>query len=152
MRTFPMYRTMYNLVDISAYSLPVAASVNMLVVLYNNEPVGNTRSVSFSVLAIFHHMVSDLNFQPSCSPFFLRYNFFCNKGMSSTFTPYACSFLATYVAVRIENIQKRVQVRKHHSTVRGRDQSVSVTLWGWYPGVFDRDPARFACVCSPGFM
>ncbi|KAF9290051.1 hypothetical protein BGZ68_008009 [Mortierella alpina] len=49
-------RTMYNLVDIIAYSLPIAASANMLVVLYNNNPVGNTRIVSFSVLAIFHHM------------------------------------------------------------------------------------------------
>ncbi|CAO3570467.1 unnamed protein product [Mortierella alpina] len=65
-RNFKRYsRTMYNFVDIVAYSMPIVASVDMLVALYNNNPVANSRSVSFSVLAIFHHMLFELRIYKS---------------------------------------------------------------------------------------
>jgi len=52
---------MYNFLDIAAYTLSIASSVDMLVILENDDSAANTRSLSFTVLVVFLHTVSDLN-------------------------------------------------------------------------------------------
>ncbi|KAG9320744.1 hypothetical protein KVV02_005127 [Mortierella alpina] len=61
-RSFARYsRTMYNLLDMVAYALPIAASINMLAALGNSTVVADTRILSYSVLAVFLHMVPLVN-------------------------------------------------------------------------------------------
>ncbi|KAG0242247.1 hypothetical protein BG011_003365, partial [Mortierella polycephala] len=43
-----------------AYTIPIVASVDQLVVIYQNDAYGNTRLLSFSVLAIFLHMLFEM--------------------------------------------------------------------------------------------
>ncbi|KAF9968057.1 hypothetical protein BGZ70_006971 [Mortierella alpina] len=50
----------YNALDVLAYGFPLAASVDQLVAVHRGEPTGNTRIVSFSVLAVFLHMLFEL--------------------------------------------------------------------------------------------
>ncbi|KAF9574331.1 hypothetical protein EC968_006838 [Mortierella alpina] len=65
-RNFKRYsRTMYNLVDIIAYSLPICASIYMLVTLYSNNSAAHARSLSFSVVTIFYHMIFELRIYKS---------------------------------------------------------------------------------------
>ncbi|CAO3570484.1 unnamed protein product [Mortierella alpina] len=54
------FRSGYNALDVLAYGLPLAASIDQLVAVHQGEPTGNTRIVSFSVLAVFLHMLFEL--------------------------------------------------------------------------------------------
>ncbi|KAF9925247.1 hypothetical protein BGZ67_008797 [Mortierella alpina] len=47
---------LYNYLDIVAFSLPMAASSKMLIILRNNEVGANSHILSYSVLAVFIHM------------------------------------------------------------------------------------------------
>ncbi|KAF9574312.1 hypothetical protein EC968_006819 [Mortierella alpina] len=65
-RNFKRYRrNRYNLLDIFAYALPVGASCSMLVILCNSNTVANTRVLSYSVLAVFLHMLFELRIYES---------------------------------------------------------------------------------------
>ncbi|KAG0303949.1 hypothetical protein BGZ98_006095 [Dissophora globulifera] len=46
----------YNFLDAVAYGLPMAASIDQIVVILQGNVQGNSRSLSFSVLAVFLHM------------------------------------------------------------------------------------------------
>ncbi|KAF9290060.1 hypothetical protein BGZ68_008018 [Mortierella alpina] len=50
------FRSGYNALDVLAYGLPLAASVDHLVAVHRGETNGNTRILSFTVLAVFLHM------------------------------------------------------------------------------------------------
>ncbi|KAF9193485.1 hypothetical protein BGZ50_007415 [Haplosporangium sp. Z 11] len=52
--------TMYNFLDMVAYTIPITASIDQLVLIYQNDAQGNTRLLSFSVLAIFLHMLFEM--------------------------------------------------------------------------------------------
>ncbi|KAG9324607.1 hypothetical protein KVV02_004101 [Mortierella alpina] len=54
------YASIYNILDMIAYTVPVAASIDQLVILLKGDVTGNTRILSFSVLAVFIHAVSPL--------------------------------------------------------------------------------------------
>ncbi|KAF9988207.1 hypothetical protein BGZ75_009826 [Mortierella antarctica] len=54
------FRSGYNALDVLAYGLPLAASVDQLVAVHQGETLGNTRILSFSVLAVFLHMLFEL--------------------------------------------------------------------------------------------
>ncbi|KAF9576606.1 hypothetical protein EC968_006953 [Mortierella alpina] len=54
------FRSGYNALDVLAYGLPLAASVDQLVAINLGETTGNTRILSFSVLAVFLHMLFEL--------------------------------------------------------------------------------------------
>ncbi|KAF9965674.1 hypothetical protein BGZ70_004342 [Mortierella alpina] len=49
------YRTIYNLLDIMGYTVPVGTSIQQIVVLYENNPDGYTKTLSFAVLIVFLH-------------------------------------------------------------------------------------------------
>ncbi|KAG9321536.1 hypothetical protein KVV02_007981 [Mortierella alpina] len=53
------FRSGYNALDVLAYGLPLAACVDQLVAVHRGETLGNTRILSFSVLAVFLHMGDD---------------------------------------------------------------------------------------------
>ncbi|KAF9574330.1 hypothetical protein EC968_006837 [Mortierella alpina] len=66
LKNFKRYRRdLYNLLDIVAYSLPMVASVIMLVILCDNDIAANTRILSYSVLAVFMHMLFELRIYKS---------------------------------------------------------------------------------------
>ncbi|KAF9103697.1 hypothetical protein BGX27_010470, partial [Mortierella sp. AM989] len=50
----------YNFLDMVAFLLPLAASVDQLAMIYQKNSSGNTRLVSYSVLAVFLHMLFEL--------------------------------------------------------------------------------------------
>ncbi|KAF8940294.1 hypothetical protein BGZ58_007066 [Dissophora ornata] len=58
-------KSSYNLLDLLAFCLPLAASIKQLVIVYTNDINGNTRALSFSVLAVFLHMLFDLRINRS---------------------------------------------------------------------------------------
>ncbi|KAG9320090.1 hypothetical protein KVV02_003902 [Mortierella alpina] len=61
-KDFKRYRRdAYNCLDIVAYSLPIVASFIMLMILCENKEEANTRILSYSVLAVFIHMVTLIN-------------------------------------------------------------------------------------------
>ncbi|KAF9975234.1 hypothetical protein BGZ75_000589, partial [Mortierella antarctica] len=65
-KNFKRYRQdPYNLLDIVAYSLPIVASFIMLMILCENEVEANTRILSYSVLAVFIHMLFELRIYKS---------------------------------------------------------------------------------------
>ncbi|KAF9934802.1 hypothetical protein BGZ67_003660, partial [Mortierella alpina] len=54
------YRTIYNLLDILGYTVPVCTSIHQLIVLYQNDPNGYTKTLSFAVLIVFLHSLFEL--------------------------------------------------------------------------------------------
>ncbi|KAF9275747.1 hypothetical protein BGZ68_010534 [Mortierella alpina] len=65
-KNFKRYRRdPYNYLDIVAYSLPMAASFIMLMILCDTERQANTRILSYSVLAVFMHMLFELRIYKS---------------------------------------------------------------------------------------
>ncbi|KAF9285201.1 hypothetical protein BGZ68_004093, partial [Mortierella alpina] len=65
-KNFDLYSgTLYNFLDIVTYSLSIASSIDMLVILYNEESAANTRILSFTVLAVFLHMLFELRIYKS---------------------------------------------------------------------------------------
>ncbi|KAF9284641.1 hypothetical protein BGZ68_004516 [Mortierella alpina] len=54
------YRTIYNLLDIVGYTVPVCTSIQQLVVLYEDNPSGYTKTLSFAVLVVSLHVVFEL--------------------------------------------------------------------------------------------
>ncbi|KAF9564108.1 hypothetical protein EC968_004639 [Mortierella alpina] len=54
------YRTVYNLLDVMGYTVPVGTSIQQLVVLYKNDPSGYTKTVGFAVLVVFLHILFEL--------------------------------------------------------------------------------------------
>ncbi|KAF9574332.1 hypothetical protein EC968_006839 [Mortierella alpina] len=58
--TFRDGSTLYNFLDITAYTLSIASSVHMLVILHNFDSTANTRILSFTILAVFLHMLFEL--------------------------------------------------------------------------------------------
>ncbi|KAF9927301.1 hypothetical protein BGZ67_007565, partial [Mortierella alpina] len=57
--------TLYNFLDITAYTLSIASSANMLVIIRNDDSEANTRILSFSILAVFLHMLFELRIYKS---------------------------------------------------------------------------------------
>ncbi|KAF9912653.1 hypothetical protein BX616_010276 [Lobosporangium transversale] len=53
-------KSIYNSIDILAFLIPMAAGIHQLVIIFNDDQAGNTRLVSFSVLAVFLHMLFEL--------------------------------------------------------------------------------------------
>ncbi|KAI8599249.1 hypothetical protein EDD21DRAFT_165045 [Dissophora ornata] len=65
-RSFGRYTNSgYNFLDILAFSLPMAASIDQIVVISQGDTHGNTRLLSFSVLAVFLHMLFELRISRS---------------------------------------------------------------------------------------
>ncbi|KAF9085662.1 hypothetical protein BGX27_003408 [Mortierella sp. AM989] len=58
-------RFKYNFLDIGAFCLPMVASANQLVIIYQENTQGNTYLMSFSVLAVFLHMLFELRINES---------------------------------------------------------------------------------------
>ncbi|KAG0246546.1 hypothetical protein BGX31_000997 [Mortierella sp. GBA43] len=58
-------KSRYNLIDIGAFSLTMAAAINQLVLIYQENPSGNTHSLSFAVLAVFLHMLFEMRVNES---------------------------------------------------------------------------------------
>ncbi|KAG0329626.1 hypothetical protein BGZ99_001233 [Dissophora globulifera] len=58
-------RSSYNFLDVVAYGLPMAASIDQIVVILQGNIQGNSRSLSFSVLAVFLHMLFELRINKS---------------------------------------------------------------------------------------
>ncbi|ORZ09337.1 hypothetical protein BCR41DRAFT_388308 [Lobosporangium transversale] len=52
--------SLYNLLDMFAFLIPMAAGIHQLIVIFNSDQFGNTRLVSFSVLVVFLHMLFEL--------------------------------------------------------------------------------------------
>lgn len=50
-------RSHYNIVDVAAFGIPLAASIQQLVLICAQEESSNNRALSFSVLLVFFHMV-----------------------------------------------------------------------------------------------
>ncbi|KAF9156447.1 hypothetical protein BG015_005171 [Linnemannia schmuckeri] len=46
----------YNIVDVMAFGIPLAASIQQLILIYSGELSSNNRALSFSVLVVFFHM------------------------------------------------------------------------------------------------
>ncbi|KAF9355526.1 hypothetical protein BGX34_010425, partial [Mortierella sp. NVP85] len=59
----------YNVLDLLAFSLPLAASAHQLVVIQQEDVQGNTLALSFSVLAVFLHMLFELRTYKSVCKF-----------------------------------------------------------------------------------
>ncbi|KAF9272478.1 hypothetical protein BGZ68_002376, partial [Mortierella alpina] len=59
------YASIYNILDMVAYTVPVAASIDQLVILIKGDVTGNTRILSFSVLAVFIHALFELRINKS---------------------------------------------------------------------------------------
>ncbi|KAF9979626.1 hypothetical protein BGZ75_009413 [Mortierella antarctica] len=59
------YASIYNILDMIAYTVPVAASIDQLVILLKGDVTGNTRILSFSVLAVFIHALFELRINKS---------------------------------------------------------------------------------------
>ncbi|KAF8924959.1 hypothetical protein BGZ58_001269 [Dissophora ornata] len=53
-------KSKYNALDIVTFVLPMAASIDQLVVIFENDSKGNNRALSFSVLAVFLHLLIEL--------------------------------------------------------------------------------------------
>ncbi|CAO3570466.1 unnamed protein product [Mortierella alpina] len=65
-KNFKRYRrNPYNLLDIVAYSLPMIASFIMLMVLYDIDVKAKSHILSYSVLAVFMHMLFELRIYKS---------------------------------------------------------------------------------------
>ncbi|KAF9096760.1 hypothetical protein BGX27_001091 [Mortierella sp. AM989] len=58
-------KSRYNFLDIFAFSLPMAASANQLMIIHQENTQGNTHLMSFSVLAVFLHMLFELRINES---------------------------------------------------------------------------------------
>ncbi|KAF9962623.1 hypothetical protein BGZ72_000043 [Mortierella alpina] len=54
------YRTVYNILDVLGYTVPVVTSVQQILVLYENNPDGYTKTLSFAVLIVFLHALFEL--------------------------------------------------------------------------------------------
>ncbi|KAF9977378.1 hypothetical protein BGZ75_010326, partial [Mortierella antarctica] len=54
------YRTIYNLLDILGYTVPVCTSIQQMLVLRENNPNGYTKTLSFAVLIVFLHALFEL--------------------------------------------------------------------------------------------
>ncbi|KAG0325762.1 hypothetical protein BGZ99_000207 [Dissophora globulifera] len=50
----------YNVLDMVAFLLPMAASIDQVIVIYQKDSHGNNRLLSYSVLAVFLHMLFEL--------------------------------------------------------------------------------------------
>lgn len=61
----PVVRSSYNLLDLVAFVVPLAASIRQLVIIYKDDPHGSSRVLSFSVLIVFIHMVRHSSKAPS---------------------------------------------------------------------------------------
>ncbi|KAF9401702.1 hypothetical protein BGX21_000897 [Mortierella sp. AD011] len=55
----------YNFLDVFTFTLPLIASVDQIVVIYQKNPNGNTRLLSYSVLIVFLHMLFELRINES---------------------------------------------------------------------------------------
>ncbi|KAG9319072.1 hypothetical protein KVV02_003000, partial [Mortierella alpina] len=66
------YRTIYNLLDILGYTVPVCTSIQQMIVIHENNPNGYTKTLSFAVLIVFLHAVRKA--VTLCIKFFV-YNF-----------------------------------------------------------------------------
>ncbi|KAF9115494.1 hypothetical protein BGX27_007623 [Mortierella sp. AM989] len=55
----------YNILDVFSFLVPMAASVDQLVVISQDDPHGNVRLLSFSVLIVFLHMLFELRIYES---------------------------------------------------------------------------------------
>ncbi|KAF9962624.1 hypothetical protein BGZ72_000044 [Mortierella alpina] len=64
-KNWARYASIYNILDMIAYTVPVAASIDQLVILYKGDATGNTRILSFSVLAVFIHALFELRINKS---------------------------------------------------------------------------------------
>ncbi|KAF9273734.1 hypothetical protein BGZ88_003550 [Linnemannia elongata] len=53
-------RSHYNIVDVAAFGIPLAASIQQLVLICAQEESSNNRALSFSVLLVFFHMLIEL--------------------------------------------------------------------------------------------
>ncbi|KAG0058827.1 hypothetical protein BGZ90_004758 [Linnemannia elongata] len=54
------FRSHYNIVDVAAFGIPLAASIQQLVLICAQEDSSNNRALSFSVLLVFFHMLIEL--------------------------------------------------------------------------------------------
>ena len=59
----------YNVLDVLAFSLPLAASAHQLIVIQQEDVQGNILALSFSVLAVFLHMLFELRIYKSVCKF-----------------------------------------------------------------------------------
>ncbi|KAF9354230.1 hypothetical protein BGX34_011147, partial [Mortierella sp. NVP85] len=59
----------YNFLDVLAFSLPLAASIRQLTMIQREDGQGNSQILSFSVLAIFLHMLFELRIYKSVCKF-----------------------------------------------------------------------------------
>ncbi|KAF8947250.1 hypothetical protein BGZ46_005623, partial [Entomortierella lignicola] len=55
----------YNFLDVIAFGIPLAASIDQIVVIYQQNSTGNTRLLSYSVLIVFIHMLFELRINKS---------------------------------------------------------------------------------------
>ncbi|KAF9140196.1 hypothetical protein BGX30_006901 [Mortierella sp. GBA39] len=53
-------RSHYNIADVAAFGIPLAASIQQLVLIYGQKESSNNRALSFSVLVVFFHMLIEL--------------------------------------------------------------------------------------------
>ncbi|KAK3809504.1 MAG: hypothetical protein J3Q66DRAFT_354065 [Benniella sp.] len=68
--SFKRYRTSgYNILDVLAFSLPLAASIRQLTMIHREDGQGNSQILSFSVLAVFLHMLFELRIYKSVCKF-----------------------------------------------------------------------------------
>ncbi|KAF9282937.1 hypothetical protein BGZ74_002053 [Mortierella antarctica] len=61
------FRSFYNALDLAAFLIPMAASINQLINISQKNLDGATWDLSFSIIIMFLHLVSELRvFQPMC--------------------------------------------------------------------------------------
>ncbi|KAG0313579.1 hypothetical protein BGZ99_008730 [Dissophora globulifera] len=58
-------RSPYNFLDLVAFLVPMAAAIDQIVVIVQNDPQGNVRILSFSVLIVSFHMLFELRINKS---------------------------------------------------------------------------------------
>ncbi|KAF9965676.1 hypothetical protein BGZ70_004344 [Mortierella alpina] len=59
------YASIYNILDMIAYTVPVAASIDQLAILLRGDVTGNARILSYSVLVVFIHALFELRINKS---------------------------------------------------------------------------------------
>ncbi|KAI8604128.1 hypothetical protein EDD21DRAFT_367129 [Dissophora ornata] len=62
-------KSAYNFMDLMAFFTPMAAAVDQLMIIMNNDPQGNTRLLSFSILIVFLHGLFELRINGSVCKF-----------------------------------------------------------------------------------
>ncbi|KAG0007492.1 hypothetical protein BGZ80_004599 [Entomortierella chlamydospora] len=53
-------RSYYNGLDLIVFFVPMAASIDQIIVILQNDPNGNSRLLSFSIVIVFFHMLFEL--------------------------------------------------------------------------------------------